>query len=199
MWASTKPGTASPPDAGAGAPARVMTPSSISTSPGTCCPSITAALTPRRIARMTIGHVDELDAYLDAVIVGERPRAPVRVELVAYDPSWPVRFEEHRARIAAALGDVAVRIAHVGSTAVPGVAAKPVVDVLVTVTDPDDEAAFLPDLLGAGYELRVREPGHRMVRPPSRDANVHVWAAGGVEERRYLALRDRLRASAADR
>src|SRR5436190_20528847 len=128
MCASTKPGTARPPDAGAGRPTRAIAPSSISTSPGTCRPSITAALTPRRIARLTLGHVDELDAYLDEVIVGERPAAPVRVEVVDYDPSWPARFAEHRARLAAALGATAVRIEHVGSTAVPGLAAKPIVD-----------------------------------------------------------------------
>jgi GrpB-like predicted nucleotidyltransferase (UPF0157 family) len=143
--------------------------------------------------------VDELDAHLDDVIVGERPAAPVRIAVVDHDPSWPARFEEHRARLAAALGPTAVRIEHIGSTAVPGLAAKPIVDVLVTVADPDDDDAFLPALRAAGYELRVREPGHRMVRPPAHDANVHVWAAGGEEERKYLALRDHLRASPADR
>ena len=143
--------------------------------------------------------MDELDAHLDEVIVGERPAAPVRIELVDDDRSWPARYEEHRARIAAAIGPAARRIEHIGSTAVPGLAAKPIVDVLVTVADPDDEDAFLPALLAAGYELRVREPGHRMVRPPARDANVHVWADGDDEVRRHLRLRDQLRASPADR
>ena len=142
---------------------------------------------------------DELDAHLDEVIVGERAAAPVRIEVIEYDPAWPARFAAHRARIAAALGDRAVRIEHVGSTAVPGLAAKPIVDVLVTVADPEDEGAYLPGLLAAGYELRVREAGHRMLRPPAHDANVHVWAAGCDEERRYLALRDHLRGDAADR
>jgi|tagenome__1003787_1003787.scaffolds.fasta_scaffold20949720_2 GrpB-like predicted nucleotidyltransferase (UPF0157 family) len=128
-----------------------------------------------------------------------RPPTPVTIEIVDHDPAWPARFDEHRARIASALAGLALRIEHIGSTSVPGLAAKPIVDVLVTVADPEDEPAYLPALLAAGYELRVREPGHRMVRPPTHDANVHVWAAGCDEERRYLALRDRLRADAADR
>ena len=139
----------------------------------------------------------ELDDHLDAVLVGPRESGPVT--LVEYDATWPARFREHRRRIATALGGRARGIEHIGSTSVPGLAAKPIVDVLVTVDDPDDEAAYLPALLAAGYELRVREPGHRMVRPPAHDANVHVWAAGSDEERRYLAFRDRLRRSAGDR
>jgi GrpB-like predicted nucleotidyltransferase (UPF0157 family) len=140
---------------------------------------------------------EELDAYLDQVLVGPPESGPVT--LVEYDPTWPSRFEEHRRRIATALGPAARAVEHIGSTSVPGLAAKPIVDVLVTVDDPDDEAAYLHSLLAAGYELRVREPGHRLVRPPTHDANVHVWAAGCEEERRYLAFRDRLRTSPADR
>ena len=119
--------------------------------------------------------------------------------LVEYDETWPAKFEEHRRRIATALGERARGIEHIGSTSVPGLAAKPIIDVLVTVDDPDDEDSYLPALLAAGYELRVREPGHRMVRPPTRDANVHVWAAGSEDVRRYLAFRDRLRRSTEDR
>lgn len=142
---------------------------------------------------------DELDAHLDRVIVGDRATAPVTIELVAYDPAWATRFAEHRTRLSAALGEAAARIEHIGSTAVPGLVAKPIVDVLVTVADPEDEAGYLPPIAAAGYELRVREPRHRMFRPPARDANVHVWPAGSEEEREYLLLRDRLRASAKDR
>jgi len=104
-----------------------------------------------------------------------------------------------RSRIAAALGALALRIEHIGSTAVPGLAAKPIVDVLVTVADPDDEAAFAPSLVGAGYELRVREPGHRMFRTPARDVHVHVWSSDDPEVDKYLRFRERLRASASDR
>jgi GrpB-like predicted nucleotidyltransferase (UPF0157 family) len=141
---------------------------------------------------------DDLNAYLDTVLVGGRE--PVSsIAIVDYDPAWPARFERERARIGQALGDAAIRIEHIGSTAVPGLAAKPIIDILVTVTDPDAESAFAPALVRAGYRLRVREPGHRMFRTPHRDAHVHVWADDDAEVDRYLALRDRLRASSEDR
>jgi GrpB-like predicted nucleotidyltransferase (UPF0157 family) len=141
---------------------------------------------------------DDLNAHLDRVLVGGRE--PVSAITIAdYNPAWPARYERERARIAQALGDSAVRIEHIGSTAVPGLAAKPIVDILVTVTDPDNESAFAPALIGAGYELRVREPGHGMFRTPDRDVHVHVWADNDAEVDRYLKLRDRLRASPEDR
>jgi GrpB-like predicted nucleotidyltransferase (UPF0157 family) len=129
--------------------------------------------------------------------VGGRER--VQIVIADYDASWPERFEAERGRIAAALGPVALRIEHIGSTAVPGLAAKPIVDVLVAVADPEDELAFGPALVDAGYELRVREPGHRMFRTPERDVHVHVWAREDPEVDKYLRFRDRLRASAPDR
>ena len=121
------------------------------------------------------------------------------IVLVAPDPAWPARFEQERERIVAALGRVAVRVDHVGSTSVPGLAAKPIVDIDVSVPDVEDEDAYLPALLAAGYELRVREPGHRLVRTPERDVHVHVCARGSDWERRHLLFRDRLRHDAADR
>jgi GrpB-like predicted nucleotidyltransferase (UPF0157 family) len=123
----------------------------------------------------------------------------VTIEVVPYDPAWPALYEQHRVRLAAALGGVAVRIEHIGSTSVPGLIAKPIVDVLVTVDDPEDEDTFLPALARAGYDLRVREPGHHMFRPAVADANVHVRRAGDEEERRHLLLRDHLRACPEDR
>jgi GrpB-like predicted nucleotidyltransferase (UPF0157 family) len=140
---------------------------------------------------------DELNAYLDEVLVGGRE--PRRVVIADPDPAWPARFEAERAVIAQALGDRALRIEHVGSTAVPGLAAKPIVDVMVVVADPDDEAALVAPLEGAGYELRVREPGHRMFRRPDRSVHVHLWAQDDPEVGRMLAFRDRLRADPAAR
>jgi GrpB-like predicted nucleotidyltransferase (UPF0157 family) len=137
------------------------------------------------------------DAYLDRVLVGGRERAAIVI--ADYDASWPERFERERERIVGALGDVVLRIEHIGSTAVPGLAAKPIVDVLVTVEDPEDESAFAPALIEVGYELRVRERGHRMFRTPQRDVHVHVWAPEDPEVGRYLRFRDRLRASPEDR
>lgn len=121
------------------------------------------------------------------------------IVIVAYDEGWPRRFEEERDRILAALGVRAITVDHIGSTSVPGLAAKPIVDVDVTVADVDDEPAYLPDLLAAGYELRVRERGHRMVRTSARDVHVHVTTMGSDWARRDLLFRDRLRADPADR
>ncbi len=138
-----------------------------------------------------------LDAQLDAVLIGGRE--PGIVRLVDYDAAWPARFESERARIGTALGPLALRIEHIGSTAVPGLAAKPIIDVLVEVDDPDAEARYAPLLESAGYLLRVREPSHRMFRTPPRDVHVHIWPPGSAESVDYLLLRDWLRAHADDR
>jgi GrpB-like predicted nucleotidyltransferase (UPF0157 family) len=121
------------------------------------------------------------------------------IQIVDYDPAWPRRFAQERDRIASALGATARRIDHIGSTAVPGLAAKPIVDLQVSVPDVDDQAAYLDRLLAAGYQLRVREPGHIMVRTPELNVHVHVCSAGSEWERRHLLLRDWLRRDADDR
>jgi GrpB-like predicted nucleotidyltransferase (UPF0157 family) len=139
---------------------------------------------------------DELDRHLDEVLVGGR--RPVLVELAEPDPSWSQRFEEHRERIAVALRELATSVEHVGSTSVPELAAKPVIDVQVVVADLDRAVRQLET---AGYALRVREPGHRVVKavPPAYDANVHLYEAGHPELAAHLQLRDRLRADPAAR
>lgn len=139
----------------------------------------------------------ERDADLDAVLIGGREKRSIVI--VAYDRGWPARFELERERVQGALGPAAIRIEHVGSTAVPGLAAKPIIDVLVTVEDPDDEAVTLAALEAVGYELRVRERGHRMFRTPERDVHVHIWRDSDPEVTRYLRFRDRLRDSPEDR
>lgn len=122
-----------------------------------------------------------------------------QIQIVDYDPDWPRRFAVERARIADALGPHALLVEHVGSTSVVGLAAKPIVDVQLSVTDPEDEGAYVPALSGVGYLLRVRSPGHRMVRTAARDVHVHVCGAGSDWERRHLVFRDWLRQDAADR
>lgn len=121
----------------------------------------------------------------------------IKLELAEYDPRWPNLFEEHRERIAAALHGRAVNIEHIGSTAVPGLAAKPVIDIQVdgvTHDDPSVRAA----LEAAGYELAVDEPGHRMLKTPKRDAHVHLWADPS-DAQRHLVFRDWLRSHPDDR
>jgi len=130
------------------------------------------------------------------LIGGNERRAIV---LVDYDPSWPMRFQDERAKITTALGTEAIRIEHIGSTAVPGRAAKPIIDVLVTLADIEDESRYLPAVQRAGYVLRVREPGHRMVRTPELDVHVHIWPDGDPAVTAHLAFRNRLRESTADR
>lgn len=130
--------------------------------------------------------MSELDAHLDRVLIGGR--RPVVVALASPDPSWPQLYAAHRDRILAVLGEVPVD--HVGSTSVPGLAAKPVIDVQVVVDDLDAAVALLEP---AGYMLRVREDGHRLVKgePP---ANVHLYEPGDPEIEAHLRFRDRLRA-----
>jgi GrpB-like predicted nucleotidyltransferase (UPF0157 family) len=118
--------------------------------------------------------------------------------LVDYDPQWPEMYNEQERRIRTALGTAAVHVEHIGSTSVLGLAAKPIIDVLVTVGDITAEEDYLDQLLDAGYELRVREPGHRMARTPARDVHVHVLEVGDEAANDYLLLRDRLRTDPGD-
>jgi GrpB-like predicted nucleotidyltransferase (UPF0157 family) len=124
------------------------------------------------------------------------------IRIADYDQAWPAMYEAHRGIIATALGDTAVRIEHIGSTSVPGLAAKPIIDILVAVKDSADESCYRPQLEAAGYELRVREPDwnqHRMFRTPQRNVHLHVYSAGCAEIERNLSFRDRLRTNVDDR
>ncbi|HEY5195602.1 MAG TPA: GrpB family protein [Solirubrobacteraceae bacterium] len=113
--------------------------------------------------------------------------------------SWRPVFARERARIADALGRRALRIDHIGSTAVEGLPAKPIIDIDLSVADPGDEAGYVPALEFAGYVLRVREPGHRMLGTRTLDVHVHICSRGGDWERRHLLFRDWLRCDADDR
>ena len=136
------------------------------------------------------------DDEIRAAYVDDPPRHDGPIALAEYDPAWPARFEREAARIRAALGDRALMIEHAGSTAVPGLAAKPIVDVVLAVGDSADEPAYVPALEAAGYVLRIREPGwheHRILKGPDAGVNLHVFTAGSREIARMLAFRDRLR------
>jgi GrpB-like predicted nucleotidyltransferase (UPF0157 family)/GNAT superfamily N-acetyltransferase len=123
---------------------------------------------------------------------------PAVIILAEYAPAWPRRFEGERSRIAKALGGTAKKIDHIGSTAVPGLAAKPIIDILVSVEDVEEEEAYVPRLQSAGYVLRVWGPGHRMFRTPAKDVHVHIWSEP-AEIERHIAFRDWLRANEKDR
>lgn len=130
----------------------------------------------------------------------DRPADPH--ELSDYDPAWPDRFARWRARLAAALGPGPARIDHLGSTAVPGLAAKPVIDIMISVPDSADEPSFLPGCASAGLILRMRETGHLLLWPPParpREVHVHVCDDGGAWGRDEILFRDYLRASPAVR
>lgn len=125
------------------------------------------------------------------------PPEHVAIEIHDHDPAWAERFRREAARIHEALEGRERLVEHMGSTAVPGLAAKPIVDILLVLDDPSDEATYLPALEAAGYELRVREPDwwqHRMLRTPARDVHVHVFPPDSPEIERCLLFRDRLRA-----
>ncbi|WP_144758778.1 GrpB family protein [Curtobacterium sp. 9128] len=123
----------------------------------------------------------------------------ITVPLREADPAWPERYREHEARIRGVLPEPRVGVEHIGSTAVPGLAAKPIIDVLVTVDDVTAEEEYLDQLLAAGYGLRVREPGHRLVRTPERDVHVHVYEHDAPAVDAYRVLRDHLRTDEDDR
>lgn len=152
--------------------------------------------------REPIERLPMTEAELRASTVGELAPLSGKIEIVDYDPEWPRLFEREAARIRAALGDDALRIEHVGSTSVPGLAAKPRIDILLVVGDSADEATYVPALEAAGYVLRIREPEwyeHRVFKGPDTDVNLHVFTAGCPEIERMLGFRDHLRGHEADR
>jgi GrpB-like predicted nucleotidyltransferase (UPF0157 family) len=133
----------------------------------------------------------------DVELIGGPEKRAIVIE--PYSSTWTSTFEEHRRCIETVLGATARRVDHIGSTAVPGLAAKPIIDIQVSVLDVEQESSYLEPLVAAGYRLRVREPGHRMFRTADLAVHVHVCGAGSEWERRHLLLRDWLRESAEDR
>ena len=126
----------------------------------------------------------------------------VRIEIVAYDHEWPSAFRKAEVRIRAALRERALAVEHVGSTSVPGLAAKPVIDIHLAVRDSADEDAYAPNLEEAGYRFVIREPGwfeHRMFKGYDPEINLHVFSEGCAELDRCRIFRDWLRISLSDR
>ncbi|HEY1331080.1 MAG TPA: GrpB family protein [Actinomycetota bacterium] len=126
--------------------------------------------------------------------------APVR--LAEYDPAWPGLYEREAARVRKTLGDRVLQLEHVGSTSVPGLAAKPVIDMILVVEDSGDEAAYVPDMESAGYVLWIREPDwfeHRLFKGPDTNVNLHTFSPGCSEVDRMLLFRDWVRGHDDDR
>jgi GrpB-like predicted nucleotidyltransferase (UPF0157 family) len=129
-------------------------------------------------------------------------RADGPIKLAEYDPAWVEQFAREEIRIRTALGSRAVGVHHVGSTSVPGLAAKPVVDIVLLVGDSADESAYVPQLEAVGYVLQLREPDwweHRLLKDHNPDVQIHVFTMGTSEVERMLLFRDRLRSHIEER
>jgi GrpB-like predicted nucleotidyltransferase (UPF0157 family) len=136
------------------------------------------------------------------VTVGDLKPFESSITLVEYDPLWLKNFAREAQRIKAAVGERAIQVEHVGSTSVPGLVAKPIIDVLLVVADSADEASYVPALEATGYVIRIREHDwhqHRLFKGPDTNINLHVFTRGSEEIQRTLMLRDWLRTNKADR
>ena len=144
------------------------------------------------------GTQEELDA---AWIYGP-PANPGPVIVVEYDPQWPELFSREHQRIREILGDTALSIEHVGSTSVPGLFAKAIIDIDLVVANSADEETYVPQLEAAGYLLIIREPNwheHRLLKGPDTNINLHVFSPNCPETHRHLVFREWLRTHPADR
>jgi GrpB-like predicted nucleotidyltransferase (UPF0157 family) len=142
------------------------------------------------------------DESLAEITIGGPQPLTQPIEIAEYDPEWPRLYEREEARIRSILGDRVVWIEHAGSTSVPGLPAKSLIDIVMEVPDSSDEAAYAADLEAGGYPLRIREPDwfeHRVFKGPDTNVNLHVFTAGCEEVDRMLLFRDWLRANEADR
>lgn len=148
------------------------------------------------------GNVPLTEEQLRAVYVGGQKPSSRPIQIVDYDLGWPDLFEREAGRIRAALGERALMIEHTGSTSVPELAAKPIIDILLVVPDSANEPDYVPTMEAAGYVLRIREPEwyeHRLFKGPDTNINVHVFSPGSPEIERMLLFRDWLRSNPADR
>jgi GrpB-like predicted nucleotidyltransferase (UPF0157 family) len=142
------------------------------------------------------------DKALAEAWVVEPKQLEGKIEIREYDPEWPRLYVREAARIRTILGDRVQRLEHAGSTSVPGLPAKPIIDIVLEVQDSSDEAAYVPDLEDGGYVLTIREPEwfeHRVFKGPDTNVNLHVFSAGCDETDRMVLFRDWLREHRADR
>ncbi len=142
------------------------------------------------------------DAEMNSVRIGPPEVLNAQIYLAPYDPEWPQWYAREEARIRAALGERVLLLEHVGSTSIPGLSAKPRIDIILAVADSADEASYVPAMEAAGYVLRIREPEwheHRVFKGPDVNVNLHVLSVGSPEIQRMLGFRDHLRTNTADR
>lgn len=142
------------------------------------------------------------DEKLQKATIGERLPHNATILLKEYTPQWAILFEREADRIHHILGNIAIQIEHVGSTSVPGLCAKPIIDMLLIVADSANEKSYVPALEAAGYGLRIREEDwfqHRLLKGPDTDINLHVFSQGTSEVERILRFRDWLRENENDR
>ena len=131
--------------------------------------------------------------YLRSVTIGKPQSAKDGITIVDYDPNWPIIFESLKKDIDYALKDIPHQVDHVGSTSVPGLCAKPIIDMVLTISNPKTEDAYVPLLQGLGYRLRIREDDwydHRMLKLNQPQVNLHVFGFNCPEVKRMLDFRD---------
>jgi GrpB-like predicted nucleotidyltransferase (UPF0157 family) len=136
----------------------------------------------------------------DLWVPGHAP--DVGIEIAEPDPAWSRQYDDLAARIREALGWRVLQLEHVGSTSVPGLAAKPIIDIDLTVADPDREQDYLPALQAIGFQLTIREPwwyGHRALRTDEPRCNLHVFGFDSPESVKHRIFRDWLRGTPGDR
>jgi GrpB-like predicted nucleotidyltransferase (UPF0157 family) len=153
---------------------------------------------PREITQRFHGTPEQMAAAL----VGEPPATWQSIIIEDYDPAWADRFAAASSLLGEALSGLILAVEHVGSTSVPGLPAKPIIDIDLLIGDTADESRYLPALEELGYRLVLREPwwyGHRMLVSPAEDVHLHVWPSGAPEPVRHRLFRDWLRAHPADR
>ena len=147
-------------------------------------------------------HTPLTDEQIRAATIGDVAPLENPIRLAEYDSDWPRLYQRDEKRIRAALGERALVIEHVGSTSVPGLAAKPVIDIVLVVADSANESTYVPNLEAHGYVLQIREPDwfeHRVFKGPDTNVNLHVFSHGCSEVQVMLDFRDWLRANDADR
>ncbi|HEU0028424.1 MAG TPA: GrpB family protein [Ktedonobacterales bacterium] len=143
-----------------------------------------------------------IEERMRGVLIGPLQPLTGKIVIAPYSEEWPRMFAAQADRIRAALGERALLLEHAGSTSVPGLAAKPIIDIVLVVADPANEADYVPALEAAGYTLRAREPDwyqHRNLKYTNPDVNLHVFGPDCEEVARMLMMRDWLRRNEADR